>query len=467
MSRIKLTGNHLTEIGYKSGPIFGLILSEFPRDYKHASIEDAKVMLKDVLDNTDAYLGFKDVLGKIARKLRPPIKKEAEVLKLKEGGVEVAFFGKDNIEEGALNQIYLASKLPIAKKAAVMPDGHQGYGLPIGGVLATENAIIPYGVGVDIGCRMALTLYDHPASIIDGQKDKLKNALGKHTVFGTGQASENPLDDPVLDNSLFNDIKLLKGLKDHAARQIGSSGSGNHFVEFGIVEVYPDSKLGIAEKTYVAILSHSGSRYLGANIAKHYTSIAKSQSRLTHEAINLSWLDMASQEGWEYWLSMNLAGDYAKACHDHIHKKLAKELGWKAVIKIENHHNFAWKEKLEDGTDVIVHRKGATPAGEGVLGIIPGSMATPGFVVRGRGNASSLNSASHGAGRAMSRRKANEKYSKSDVKAICKRNNVELIGGGNDEIPFAYKDIHTVMNDQVDLVDKVAIFYPRIVRMAN
>jgi tRNA-splicing ligase RtcB len=135
------------------------------------------------------------------------------------------------------------------------------------------------------------------------------------------------------------------------------------------------------------------------------------------------------------------------------------------IAGVENHHNFAWKE-IHDGRAVIVHRKGATPAGKGVLGVIPGSMATPGFVVRGRGESASLNSASHGAGRAMSRTAAKEKFRWGNVKPVLEEAGVTLLSAGIDEVPGSYKDIHSVMAAQADLVEVVARFDPRIVKMA-
>ncbi len=189
--------------------------------------------------------------------------------------------------------------------------------------------------------------------------------------------------------------------------------------------------------------------------------------RLPRGAQHLAWLDMNTAEGQEYWLSMNLAGDYAKACHDVIHKKLAKAIGLKPLLKVENHHNFAWKEMQPDGEELIVHRKGATPAKLGELGIIPGSMATSGYIVSGLGNAGSLNSASHGAGRKFSRSKAKASYTGSELRKELKKAKVTLIGGGLDEAPFAYKDIEQVMANQTDLVKVEGKFTPRIVRMCK
>ena len=166
----------------------------------------------------------------------------------------------------------------------------------------------------------------------------------------------------------------------------------------------------------------------------------------------------------EYWIAMNLAGDYASACHHVIHAKIAKQLGRKPVKMVENHHNFAWKEKWE-GKDVIVHRKGATPAGKNVLGIIPGSMTAAGFIVKGKGETASVNSASHGAGRQMSRTKALQSVTDNALKAELKKHGVKLLGGGLDEAPFAYKDIEMVMQSQKALVDIVGKFIPKIVKM--
>jgi len=173
---------------------------------------------------------------------------------------------------------------------------------------------------------------------------------------------------------------------------------------------------------------------------------------------------MQSAEGQEYWLCMNLAGDYAKACHDRIHQNLVKELGLEVLCRVENHHNFAWKESL-GGREVIVHRKGATPAHKNELGIIPGSMASPAYLVRGTGCESSIFSASHGAGRTMSRQKAKDSVTVSAMKKTLTAAGVTLIDGSVEENPKAYKDIEGVMQAQKPLVDVIGKFFPAIVRM--
>ena len=224
---------------------------------------------------------------------------------------------------------------------------------------------------------------------------------------------------------------------------------------------------GIPGGNYLALLSHSGSRGFGGNIANHYSSVAMTKTKLPAEAKHLAWLDMDTEDGQEYWIAMNLAGEYASANHHEIHNKISKALNKEPLMRIENHHNFAWKEKLADGTEVMVHRKGATPAGEGVLGIIPGSMSTQGFVVRGKGDATSINSASHGAGRLMSRSAAFKTLDKTAIAANLVDKRITLMGSDMDEAPMAYKDIHAVMAAQKDLVEVLATFQPRIVRMAN
>ena len=181
--------------------------------------------------------------------------------------------------------------------------------------------------------------------------------------------------------------------------------------------------------------------------------------------MQLAWLELDSDQGREYWAVMELMGRYAAANHQLIHQHVTRHLGVEVMLDIENHHNFAWKEQ-HDGREVVVHRKGATPAGEGAIGIIPGSMGTPGCVVRGRGDESSLNSAAHGAGRKMSRKAAKEKFKWTDLTRFLQQRGVVLLSAGLDEVPMAYKDIDQVMADQADLVSPIARFDPKLVKMA-
>ena len=175
---------------------------------------------------------------------------------------------------------------------------------------------------------------------------------------------------------------------------------------------------------------------------------------------------MDSEEGRDYWKCMELMGRYASANHELIHDHIARTLGVEIVKSIENHHNFAWKEN-HSGREVIVHRKGATPADQDTIGIIPGSMATPGFVVRGKGNGSSLRSASHGAGRLMSRTQAKKSCTWEEARRFLTERGVTVVSASLDEVPMAYKDIEAVMAAQADLVEIIARFEPKIVMMSS
>jgi len=377
-------------------------------------------------------------------------------------------FGRD-LEEGAMQQMRNACQLPVAVAGALMPDAHQGYGLPIGGVLATDNAVIPYAVGVDIACRMKMTVLERPIADLETKPRELISALEGETRFGVGAMFRSRRQHAVMDED-WSVSSVTAGLKDRAWSQLGTSGSGNHFVEFGVLTVR-DASLGLGAGEYLALLSHSGSRGTGNAVATHFSRVARQQHReLPNALAHLAWLDLDTDEGQEYWAAMELMGRYAAANHHLIHEHIARALGSAVLLDIENHHNFAWRERhrLPGGRerDVIVHRKGATPAGAGVLGIIPGSMATPGYVVRGRGSEASLLSASHGAGRMMSRTRAKQQFSWADAQRVLRERHVKLLSAGLDEVPMAYKDIDEVMAAQRSLVDTLARFDPRLVKMA-
>ena len=375
----------------------------------------------------------------------------------------------DNLESTAVDQLKNACKLPVAVAGALMPDAHVGYGLPIGGVLATKDAVIPYAVGVDIACRMKLTVLDLPVSTLATGQERLTKTIERETRFGMGASFQTRRQHDVMDAD-WQVTGVTARMKDRAWAQLGTSGSGNHFVEFGQLTVL-DAAAGLSPGKYLALLSHSGSRGTGAQVADHYSRLARQQHpELPKELSHLAWLELSSDAGQEYWAAMELMGRYAAANHALIHAHVARALGVEVRLDIENHHNFAWRERhrLADGTDaeVIVHRKGATPAGVGVLGIIPGSMGTPGYVVRGKGVAASLNSASHGAGRKMSRTKAKETFTWDAAQRFLRERGVTLLSAGLDEVPMAYKDIDEVMAAQSDLVEPLARFEPRLVKMA-
>jgi len=368
------------------------------------------------------------------------------------------------LEPEAVAQMEKACRLPVSVAGALMPDAHVGYGRPIGGVLATDNAVIPYAVGVDIACRMKMTVLDLPVSALERNVDGLTRAIEAETRFGVGATFQHRRRHDVLDAD-WSVSPITQQNKDRAWAQLGTSGRGNHFVEFGQFTV-SERSLGLEPGDYLAVLSHSGSRGTGAAVCNYYSKLAaQKHPELPKELSRLAWLSLHEAEGREYWEAMELMGRYAAANHALIHQHLAAHLGAAVLLDLENHHNFAWKER-HFGRDVVVHRKGATPAGQGVHGIIPGSMASPGFVVRGKGNPESLNSAAHGAGRVMSRTQAEKTFHWKEVNQMLRQRGVKLISAGLDEVPMVYKDIHQVMAAQADLVEVLGRFDPKLVKMA-
>lgn len=465
MSNHKIRGKDLNQIGYDNDTSRSIAITLAMRAFKHNSKTEILQIFQQVKENPEDYLNH-ETLAQLAGTfvVKNKMRDFKEYALLEKGGY-LKTYGNKHIEAAAKRQMETAMTLPISLNGALMPDAHAGYGLPIGGVLAVQNAVIPFGVGVDIGCRMTLSIYDLPEKFVQHQSYQIKMALKEFTHFGMDGSLEQRQDHEVLDRSEFKLTDLLRKLHGKSVRQLGTSGGGNHFVEFGVLELNEHNTLSLPAGNYTALLSHSGSRGLGANIAQHYTKIAMDVCKLPKNAQHLAWLDLSTAEGQEYWMSMNLAGDYAKACHDQIHANLSKALGIKPVAMVENHHNFAWKELNHEGKEVIVHRKGATPAHKGELGIIPGSMTHAGYLVCGKGVSESLNSASHGAGRAMSRSKANDTFTMSAFKKMVSSAGVTLIGGSPEECPLAYKNIEEVMLAQENLVDIHGRFTPKIVRM--
>ena len=371
-------------------------------------------------------------------------------------------WGSD-IDEPTHAQMRQACSLPVSRYAALMPDAHVGYGLPIGGVLAVKDAVIPYAVGVDIACRVMVSVLDIPVNDMKRRPERFEDALREETRFGVGAKWPNRKEHDVMDRD-WTFATVVKGLKDLAWSQLGTSGSGNHFVEFGILTLEAPLE-GLAPGHYTAVVSHSGSRGAGSQIADHYSKAASSlHPELPKELRHLAWLPL-SGEGAEYFEAMSLMGEYASASHHLIHDALIRRLAAERLFFVENHHNFAWKE-IHHGEEFVVHRKGATPAMKGCLGYIPGSMVDPGFLVEGTGNEAALESCAHGAGRRMSRRAAAKSIRRETLERVVRENGVNLISAGVDEAPQVYKNIKEVMQAQKALVDIRASFVPKIVKMA-
>lgn len=462
MQNIK--AKELDHLGFKTHATKSLLINILKKHFKHTDKEYLSEILTALVNQPHAFMGdpiFQKVVDTMIGNKNELAFKTYELVNQNPYPV----YGKQSIEEAAIKQMDLAMSLPVSVQGALMPDAHSGYGLPIGGVLATRNVVIPYAVGVDIGCRMALSIVDASDTFFKSHHYQMEQAIRMHTHFGMDGALNTRPTHAILDDKRFSEMDLLKKLHGKANKQLGSSGGGNHFVEFGIVELAPHNGLNLPAGKYVALLTHSGSRGLGANIAMHFSQLAQKICKLPKQVAQLAWLDMNSEAGQDYWTAMHLAGDYAKACHNVIHHAILKSLGLQTLKHIDNHHNFAWQKKLATGDEVIVHRKGATPAELGTWGIIPGNMVDPAYIVVGKGNMQSLHSASHGAGRAMSRSKAKLKTTVSAMKKYLDQNDVTLIGGSVEESPIAYKNINDVMQSQKTLVHVEGKFYPKIIRM--
>ena len=370
-----------------------------------------------------------------------------------------------DIAPAALAQLQLALRLPVAVAGALMPDAHVGQSLPIGGVLALHRAVSPSLVGVDIGCRMHLSIYALPPAEMAARRNALFQNLRAVTAFGLGAETAGRPEHPLLDDKeRWALTAQTKTLHAKARRQLGTSGSGNHFAEIVTGErMGADSGL---PEAFCGLLTHSGSRGVGYAIAEHSMRLAASETaRTARVPKRYEWLDLDGDAGREYWAAMMLAGDYARACHEVLHAAFARRAGLTPLLTVDSPHNFAWEA---DGGRVV-HRKGAIHAGPGVWGIIPGSMVSASYLVRGLGNAEALNSASHGAGRVGSRAEARSQISLSDARRQMERLDVLVDGLSADESPAAYKDIERVLSLQVEagLLTPLARMRPVAVIMAG
>lgn len=353
---------------------------------------------------------------------------------------DIPVFGA--VDEGAFAQIKNARETG-AYKVALMGDHHLGYGVPIGGVVAYHELISPSGVGYDIACGNKAILTDARAEDVRQKIRTIMDDVFRKISFGVGRTNEEEVDHALFDDPLWSENSVLKSLKDKARAQLGTVGSGNHYVN-----------VMIDEKDRVWVGVHFGSRGLGHGIATYYMDQAK---RIGNEKHHITWLHQGSELGQEYIACMEMAGRYAYAGRDWVCGRVAKILGAKVLDEIHNHHNFAWREK-HDGDDLWVVRKGATPAFPGQRGFVGATMAEPSVILEGlesERSAQTLYSTVHGAGRVMSRTKAkgNKKkgvegvVTRANMDSWVKKAKVELRGADVDEAPQCYKRLDEVLAD--------------------
>lgn len=431
-----MRGSRIRDLGIPDGPLLRKAQRLCGRMAEQGYTKtDMSELLEGVAENPEAKIEH-SIVGGLAEDLM-----EWKEVGPRDEPVDYGVWG-DELDPQAIKQMERACRLPISIRGALMPDCHKGYGLPVGGVLATKNAVIPKAVGVDIACRMRMSVFDLPPSAIDRRSDELSKILETETSFGMGAGFErgNRRSHEVMDRDWREAGPVAARQKDKGWKQLGSSGGGNHFAEFRVVKMQGrEPKLGL--------MTHSGSRGPGATIANHYSKVAeKLRPELPDDMRHLAWLELGTEEGDEYWAAMKLMADFAQACHESIHTEVRQTLGESVEVLevVENYHNLAWRE-THDGEEMIVHRKGATPASEGEMGIIPATMADAARIVVGRGSDASMNSASHGAGRRMSRSEARREVTDQEMSDVLKKNGVRLLSAGLDETPHAYKDIERVM----------------------
>ena len=385
------------------------------------------------------------------------------MIKTEKKGIQLsAYIWTDQVEESAWKQINNLTIFPHAfHHIAIMPDVHSGYGMPIGGVLAAKNVVIPNAVGVDIGCGMNYTQLDIESSTIVKENIKLIMGMIRESIPVGFKHNDNSCNDKEMPNVEMDDI--VNKEFGSAKKQLGSLGGGNHFIE---IQENSDGNIGI--------MIHSGSRNLGLQVAKHYNNIAKEKSKLPKDW-ELDFLDINDKDGQDYLKAMNYCLEFALLNRKKMMNKIKNiiidiynknKISTGQNIKFDNnidcHHNYAVLE-THFGEQVMVHRKGAISAKKGELGIIPGSQGTASYIVEGLGNEDSFMSSSHGSGRLMSRSQARKELNLENEKlSLDKQGIIHSIRNEKDldEAPSAYKDIESVISNETDLIKQIIKLKP-------
>lgn len=362
----------------------------------------------------------------------------------------------NKIESSAKQQVLNTARMPFVAKMAVMPDVHWGMGATVGSVIATRNAVMPAAVGADVGCGMLAMPLGIKEGHLDNRLPEIRSAIERAVPVGFGEHKKfRGLD---AEKKLLNEKSPTTeridamGLSEKVAKQIGTLGGGNHFIEI----VYDESG-------ELWIMLHSGSRGTGNKLAQSHIHKAKDLAKLTNERLvdpNLAAFLKGTDEYREYLRDLDWLQRYAWQNRLTMLRLIMNALDKLVETNpdksrlVHCHHNYAVEEE-HDGENLLITRKGAVRAGAGELGIIPGSMGARSFIVKGKGNKESLLSCSHGAGRAMSRGAAKKRFTRKDLEEQTYGVECRKDKGVLDEIPGAYKDIDEVMNHQKDLVEIV------------
>ncbi|NNF14567.1 MAG: RtcB family protein [Gemmatimonadetes bacterium] len=373
----------------------------------------------------------------------------------------------------------LQQLLAVAERAehvALMADGHMGYVMPIGGVAAYRDRVSPIGVGVDIACGNAAIRTDLPVEAIRPHLEELADGIASTISFGMGRPTNTerdaPTDHPLFDSAAWDAIpaEVREDLRGRARSQLGTVGGGNHYVD-----VFSDE----SDAVWVGV--HFGSRGFGFIAAHGFVALAQGaewRSLTPQRAANMNaevLLDLDTPLGDAYWTTMSLAGEYAYAGREWVARKVVELLGGSELELVHNHHNFAWKER-HHGEELVVVRKGATPAHEGQYGFVGGSMGDKSVILRGRPtDPAMLESTVHGAGRVMGRMQAKGKWRKGRLVRHGRvthemmreaTRGVVLRGGDLDEAPQVYRRLDDVLAAQGDSIEVVHELTPLIVCMA-
>ena len=368
------------------------------------------------------------------------------------------------VDASALSQIKTCAKSAV--HCALMADHHKGYAVPIGGVVAYEDAISPSGVGYDIACGNKAVLTDADAGEVRKNISTIMDDVWKTISFGIGRRNEETVDHPLFEDERW-EIPAARALKQLAAGQLGTVGSGNHFVD-----IFADSR----DRVWVGV--HFGSRGFGHKTATYFLTAAGAKDGMDVEPCVIP---LTSELGQDYLACMELAGRYAYAGRDWVCSKVAQILGASVVEEVHNHHNFAWREE-HGGRWLWVVRKGATPGFPGQKAFVGGSMGDISVIIEGIDNPEmskhSLASTVHGAGRVMGRREAagvikkgvvvrEGKVPKDMMMAWVHREGVELRGAGTDESPHCYKRLPEVLAEHSGTIRVLETLTPLGVAMAG